>query len=227
MPPSSRLVPLFLTLALLVLVPFLIWGDYFEAMFTWEGSRAWLDGFKSWAWLAGITLLVSDLFLPLPNTLIIAGLGWRYGILIGGLLGAAGSILSGLLAYWLCRRFGRGMALRFIGQGDLERAEQMFKKRGGWIVALSRWLPMLPEIIACSAGLARMPLRLYVLALACGNLPLGFVFAAIGHFGHENLPLATLLSLVIPPVLWLIVQTVSRRVAKWDDQVPPSRSEPS
>lgn len=216
MPSSSRLVLLFLVLALLVLIPFLIWGDYFEAMFTWEGSRAWLEGFNNWAWLAGIGLLVSDLFLPLPNTLIIAGLGWRYGILIGGLLGAGGSILSGLLAYGLCRKFGRGMALHFMKQKDLEQAEKMFQRRGGWIVALSRWLPMLPEIIACSAGLARMPIRLYILALACGNIPLGFVFAAIGHLGHQNLPLATLLSLLIPPVLWLIAQTISKRVGKQD-----------
>ena len=33
-----RLIWLFLTLALLVIVPFLVWGDFFEGLFTADGA---------------------------------------------------------------------------------------------------------------------------------------------------------------------------------------------
>ncbi len=200
-----RLAFLFFILALLVLIPFLVWGDQFALFFSWDGARTWLEDWGSWAWAAGILLLILDLFLPLPNTIIIAGLGWKYGFLVGGILGAAGSILSGLLAYGLCRQLGHGAALRIAGAEGLEKGEHLFAKSGGWIVTLSRWLPMLPEIVACAAGLSRMPFRIYLLALACGNIPLGFVYAAVGHMGHENMALALGLSIFLPPALWLSV----------------------
>ena len=52
---------------------------------------------------------------------------------------------------------------------------------GGWVVALSRALPILPEVISCTAGLVRMPFRKFTVALACGSAPMGFLFAAIGR----------------------------------------------
>lgn len=206
-----RLVAVFVLLALLVLIPFLIWGDFFEEMFSWEGSRAWLEGYGNWAWLAGIGLLILDLVLPLPNTLVIAGLGYVYGIVLGGLLGSLGTILSGLLAYSLCRSFGRKAALWIEGESDLEKGERLFRRSGGWIVALSRWLPMIPEIVACAAGLHRMPFRIYLAALVCGSVPLGFTYAVLGQIGHQKPVIATILSIFLPPLLWALVHPLIRR----------------
>jgi uncharacterized membrane protein YdjX (TVP38/TMEM64 family) len=73
-------------------------------------------------------------------------------------------------------------------------------------VALSRWLPVFPEVIACMAGLARMPLSTFLIALLCGSAPLGFAFASIGHAGVEHPVLALALSALAPPLLWLVVQ---------------------
>ena len=77
---------------------------------------------------------------------------------------------------------------------------------GAWLVVLSRWLPIFPEVIACLAGLARMPPLSFFAALACGSAPLGFVFAAIGHAGVSHPVLAIALSAGLPPLLWLAVQ---------------------
>ncbi len=211
-----RLVAVFLILGLLVLVPFLIWGDFFEAMFSWEGSQEWLQQFGSWAWLAGLGLLMADLVLPLPNTLIISVMGYLYGPFLGGILGALGTILSGLLAYGLCSAFGRRAALWIEGEAQLARGEALFRKSGGWIVALSRWLPMIPEVVACAAGLHRMPFRTYLAALSCGSLPLGFSYAALGQFGREQPLAALLLSLLVPPALWLAIHPWLRSHLKAD-----------
>jgi uncharacterized membrane protein YdjX (TVP38/TMEM64 family) len=201
-----RLLWLFLGLAVLVLIPFFIWGEQIQGYFTQAGAIEWLSNYGSWAWMAGMLLLAADLVLPLPATIIMTALGWIYGPLLGGAISAAGSFISGCIAYGLCRLFGARAARRLMGTTDYEKGVAVFSKAGGWLVALSRWIPVLPEVIACMAGLTRMPAGTFLLALACGSVPLGFVFAAVGNTGRSSPTLMVFLSAALPIALWLIVK---------------------
>lgn len=201
-----------LGLAILFLIPFLIWGEHFEQWFTGDAAVQWVRSWGPWGWLAVITLLCADLVLPLPATGVMSAAGFLYGTLVGGTVSALGSFLSGMLAYGLCRAFGRGIAEKLAGKDDLVRSDTLFRRRGAWIVALSRWLPLLPEVIACLAGLTRMPLRTFTIALACGSVPLGFVYAAIGAAGQSCPGLALGLSVVVPAILYAAMQPLIRNV---------------
>lgn len=209
-----RLFLIFLVLVAIVLIPFFIWGDALTAFFTQTGTISWLRSYGRWGWIAGIILLMSDLLLPIPATAVMAGLGYLYGPIVGGLISSLGSFFSGLLGYEICRRLGRGAALWILGKKDLEKGERLYARVGGWLVILSRWLPVFPEVIACMAGLTRMPVRAFYLALACGSLPLGFAFSAVGAVGIEKPGLAIALSALLPPVLWLVVRPFYRAKAK-------------
>ncbi len=199
---------IFLVLALLVMLPFLIWGDAFSQFFSDEGSVEWL---RQYGALAGVALLISDLFLPVPGTVVMAAMGYVYGPWWGGLYSAVGSVLGGLLAYGLCRALGHRAALWLAGAKDLEKGERFFRKGGGWVVVLSRWLPLLPEVVACMAGLTRMPFGIFLAALLCGSVPLGFVFAAVGAAGKSSPGLALTLSAVLPVVMWLVASLVRKQ----------------
>lgn len=206
-----RLIWIFLGLAALLLIPFFLWAERFD--FGTDGAIDWMREFGAWAWVAGIALLVSDLLLPIPGTAVMAGLGFIYGPVSGGLISAFGSFLSGAIAYGLCRAMGRRGALWLVGERDLLRGEEVFTRIGGWLVAVSRWLPLFPEVIACLAGLVRMPPRIFFTALACGAVPLGFTYAAVGAAGASHPALAVGLSACLPPVLWLILNRwITRRV---------------
>lgn len=210
-----RLFWIFLSLALLLLLPFLLWADHLR--FDQSSAVEWLRDFGSWAWAAGILLLISDLLLPIPGTAVMAALGFIYGPVGGGTISAIGSMLSGALAYYLCRLSGRRAAIWLIGEKDLERGENLFNRIGGWLVAVSRWLPLFPEVIACMAGLVRMPRRIFFTALACGSAPLGFTYATVGAAGTDNPTLALVLSACLPPVLWLLLNRwIMRRVGEVD-----------
>lgn len=204
-----RLLLLFLVLASIVLIIFFIWGDSFLAVFSREGSIQWLSHYGDWAWATGILLLMTDLFLPLPATLIMSALGYIYGIVGGGLISTAGSFLAGSLGYWLCRMAGENAARRILGNKDLERGKIISTKEIGiLVVVLSRWLPVFPEVISCMAGLTRMnPARFHV-ALLCGSLPMGFVYAYVGYTGVENPGLALALSALLPAVIWMFIRSV-------------------
>jgi uncharacterized membrane protein YdjX (TVP38/TMEM64 family) len=206
-----RIFLVFIALALLFAIPFILFGDQFDAWLEGDGALEWLRGFDDWAWAMALALLVADLALPVPATAVMAGLGILYGPLIGGMVGAIGSVLSGLVAYITCRALGRKAALALAGEKDLARAESFFARSGGWAVVFSRWMPLLPEVIACMAGLARMPGGGFVAALCCGSLPMAFTFAFIGHRGAAHPILALCASAVIPLLLWAIVRLAARK----------------
>ncbi len=208
-----RLAAAFLALALVITIPFLIWGEWFGRMFTGDALQTWLASYgREWGWLVAVLLLVADLVLPVPGTAVMSGLGYVYGVWWGGLAAAAGSFLSGALAYGLCRKFGGRMAVRLMGEKGHAQGVRMFAGGGGgFMVAGSRCLPLLPEVVACMAGLTKMPARRFFTALACGSLPVGFVFAWIGAAGREAPGLAIALSVLVPVVLYGVTLLVLRR----------------
>lgn len=203
---------LFAALILLILagiiIPFMIWGQQFDAALSLEGTRSWMASFGSWAWLAGLLLLISDIALPVPSTIVMSALGLTYGWFLGGVIASLGSFLSGVVAYAACRWLGRPAALWIVDEEGLKKGEELFAQSGGWLVALSRWMPVLPEAIACLAGLVRMRWQIYGIALACGSLPVGFAFAAIGALGNTSPTLAISLSALLPLLLWFAARCV-------------------
>lgn len=201
-----RLLFLFVGLAVIVLATFFIWGDSFTEMFSQTGTINWLSKYGSWAWAVAVILLMADLLLPLPATIIISALGYIYGPIAGGLISVAGSFMAGSLGYWLCRLLGEPTALKLLGKKDYLRGKKMSGKVGGWVVALSRWLPVFPEVVSCMAGLTRMPAGYFHAALLCGSLPFGFIYAYVGHTGTEDPWLAIVLSAALPPIIWFAVR---------------------
>lgn len=200
----------FLALAVLVLGTWMAWGGGWESHLSFAGSVRWLENAGPWGWAAGILLLASDLILPVPGTVVISALGYLYGALLGGAVAAVGLMAAGLSGYGAGRLFGEKFARRWLGDRDYETGRKLFENGGGWLVALSRALPILPEVISCTAGLVRMPFRRFVIALACGCVPMGFLFAAIGSMGRDSSGWAFALSLALPALLWLVAARLKR-----------------
>lgn len=193
-----RLILLVLGLAFAVALPFAIWGEHVEAVVSVDGAVAAIRD-SSWGPLAGVGLIVSDVVLPVPSTAVMAALGVVYGPLVGGALAAAGSLLAGSLGYGLCRALGPRVAERLAGREGLEEARRLFGRWGFGLVAISRWVPVLPETVAFLAGLTAMPFPRFLAALATGCVPLGFLFATLGHYGREA-PLAVMVLAALLPL---------------------------
>jgi uncharacterized membrane protein YdjX (TVP38/TMEM64 family) len=184
-----------------VLIPWAIWGERLESALN-PGELARLLGSDPFvAAAAGLGLICADILLPVPATPVMSALGLTLGPWWGGLVSAAGSFLAGCMAYGLARLLGRAPAAWVAGEG-MAGLEERFAAQGGWMVALSRWTPVLPEAVAALAGVARMPFGRFAAALACGSAPLGFAFAWVGHLGHESPGLALALSALLPALLW-------------------------
>jgi membrane protein DedA with SNARE-associated domain len=123
--------------------------------------------------------------------------------MLGTLYALAGSVLAAVVGYGLGRFLGRPFAVRWIGE-HLQTGERAFARYGGWIVAASRWMPVLPEVISVCAGFSRMPFLAFLVAVFCGALPHCAAFAVIGHLGADTPIWTVLISALIPILLWLL-----------------------
>ena len=197
-----RLVFLMIAVAVFFLVGWFFFGQGLEEVWNVERLVAHFENAKAWAWLLGIALLMADLLLPIPGTIVMSALGAVYGFWIGGLLSAIGSMLAGMSGYGVGRFFKESFAKRWLGERDFEKGKSLFERGGAWVVAISRALPILPEVLACMAGLLRMPFGKFVIALACGSVPMGFLFAWIGAIGREQPAWGFAFSIGVPAVLW-------------------------
>lgn len=206
-----RIPIIILCLTLLFLTPLFIFGDTFDVALSGDEAVGRLRQYGSFAWAIGMGLIVADLVLPIPATAVMAALGYLYGAVIGGLAGGIGSVLAGLIAYGATRLMGRRAALFLAGERDLAKTEDFFRRRGAFAVVVSRPMPLLPEVVACLAGMAGMPFRSFFIALCCGSLPSGFAFAAIGAMGVDRPSLALAVGIIVPVVLWFVVDRISRR----------------
>jgi uncharacterized membrane protein YdjX (TVP38/TMEM64 family) len=190
-------------LVVLVLGPYFLWHDPMDAFFASDQFTVWVRSVRGYAWALAIGLLVGDLFLPIPASPVVATTGVIYGAFWGGLIGAVGSFLAGMVAYGLARLAGRKAGRLLADEKELTDMQALFDTWGvGWIIA-SRAMPVLPEVLTFLAGLARMHLGRFCLALAAGAIPMGFLLAWAGSASGGSSNLLLVLTL-IPAGLWCV-----------------------
>ncbi len=127
-----------------------------------------------------LVLLVGDLILPVPSSVVMSVSGMAFGVVGGTILNGVGSVCGALLGYSLCRRFGAKAFARLVGSQDLPHLRAQFETRGSWVVLASRAVPMVTETVSCLAGLLRMPAPQFLGLTVAGSVPLGAVYAWAG-----------------------------------------------
>jgi len=199
----KKLLWIFFTLCALILLTFMLFGDTFEQFFSLQASRELLSGHRSWAGPIGAALLISDLLLPIPTTVIIGALGAVIGIGPAIFWGWLGLTLAGLLGYGLARLGGQRWADRLASPEEQARNRDFFNTWGGLAVILSRMLPILPEALSVTAGLAGMKPRAFTLAVTLGSLPPAAAFAWIGAPAKDAPTLALWATVAIMGLFWV------------------------
>lgn len=215
-----KLILVIAAIVILLLVPYLLWRGQMDAYFASEEYQEWLVSSRPHAWIVGIGLIVSDLFLPIPAVPIMAAMGAVYGPLLGGLIATAGSILAGLTAYALARLLGLRAARLLAGDDELADLQQFFDSWGAAGIIASRSLPVVPEVMTLLAGLAKMHFLRFILALLLGSAPIGFTLATLGDRAATSSSLILLLTL-IPATAWILYVLLTLRRRKRQAARPP------
>lgn len=211
---SARLLVLILALLALVLVPFAIWGEALE-----QSAPQWLQSRHGLVWLAllGITLLIADVLLPIPASVVSVALCWSLGPLIGGSAVAIGTFLSFATGYGLGRVLPEARLRRWIGVELWDRLRHRAGQADAWWIILCRPLPVLAELSAILAGVWRLPMTRTLSQAALASMVVGALYGISAWLGTQapSMGLSLLALLCLPVGFWLVhrfwLQRLSQR----------------
>lgn len=139
----------------------------------------WLSRGGVLAAALGVGLLVADVLLPVPSSVVMVAHGALFGVTGGTLLSLAGSTGAALSGFWLGRR-GEGLLGRLVTPSERERADCLLRRWGATAIIVTRPVPLLAETTAIMAGASTMGWGRAALAALAGSLPPALLYALAG-----------------------------------------------
>lgn len=157
----------------------------------------WLIYFVTVGGVAAVAALMfaENLFPPIPSEVIMPLAGFLaaqghmdfVGVVLGG---AAGALLGASIWYEVGRAFGEARLKRWVGRHgrwltvtprDIDRAMAFFRRHGAAAMFFGRLLPAVRTLISVPAGLAVMPMRVFLTFTAAGTLLWTLLLASAGY----------------------------------------------
>ena len=127
----------------------------------------------------GVALLVADVVLPVPYSVVMIAHGAVFGIPLGSLLSTVGSLGAFAVAFALGRR-SVGLVDRVVTHEERQRADRLLRRWGLVAIILTRPVPMLAETVAFAAGGSSIRWPVALGAAAIASFPMAAVYAVAG-----------------------------------------------
>jgi uncharacterized membrane protein YdjX (TVP38/TMEM64 family) len=172
----------------------------------WLSQGGWI------AAMLGFGLLVADVLLPVPSSLVMIAHGALFGVVGGTLLSLAGSLGAGLFGFALGRR-GGPLLDRLVPLDERQRANVLLQRWGDLAIVITRPVPILAETLSILAGTSSMTWTRMTLATFAGSLPAALIYALAGATARrlDNVALVFGLVLAVTGVFWLVGKGLRRR----------------
>jgi uncharacterized membrane protein YdjX (TVP38/TMEM64 family) len=153
----------------------------------------------------GVFLLIIDVFLPVPSSLVMVAHGALFGVWIGTLLSMVGQMGAALVGYAVGRA-GGPMMERMVPPEDRVRGEKFIERWGALAMVVSRPIPLFAETVAILAGTARIGWVRSMVAAAAGSLPPALLYALTGAVARDFGSAALMFGFVMlmTAVFWLV-----------------------
>ena len=178
----------------------------------------------------GVGLLIVDVLLPVPSSLVMVLHGALFGVALGTLLSLAGSLGAALVGFAIGRR-GGPLLNKLVLPSERRRAEELLGRWGTIAVVVTRPMPLLAETTTVIAGATHsISWQRFITAAATGSLPVAVLYAAAGATaaGSASLEVVFALVLALAAITWLIERKLAARAGHTAAaQTPNTAGEPS
>jgi uncharacterized membrane protein YdjX (TVP38/TMEM64 family) len=175
----SRWTVLVVLTLLIILVPFALWE---ARLLQWSQGLLGDASSQRFAFGAVILLLVLDVLLPIPSSLVAAFSVATLGGAVGVLAVWVGLTLGAWLGYALGHAGGFPLARRIAGARELARASELMARHGSWILLVCRGVPVLAEASTLFAGAARHHPSRFGVVIALANLGVAGSYGLLALF---------------------------------------------
>ena len=175
-------------------------SNYENIILDWAGSNKILVS------VMVIFALTADVILPVPNGITNTFAGMSLGWAISSVIVWIGLNLGATFAYTLGRFAGRPIAKKLVSNKEFEEVRASLKNFNVIGLIVSRPVPGFAELIAITAGLSKIPFRLFLLVISTTNIGVAIIFSGIGAAAIENdsLSLAFIGAIIFPAVLYFV-----------------------
>lgn len=186
-----------------------------------ENPRDWMGNQGISAALAGIGLLIADVILPVPSSLIMIANGALFGVAAGSLLSMLGTMGAALVAFFAGRR-GAPLLVRYVPVEERSRANHLLKEWGWLAIIITRPIPILAETTLIMAGASSMSWRHMILAALAGSFPIALIYAVTGATAAnlENAIPAFGMVVLVTGFFWMIGRRLRSAIFK-NNSCPP------
>jgi uncharacterized membrane protein YdjX (TVP38/TMEM64 family) len=128
-------------------------------------------------------MIIQAIAIPVPSELVLIAGGLAFAFPFGWIVGALGSIVAAILGFYISRKGGRTLAIRFVGEKGIKFADNWFNRWGVWAVLLGRFAPFIPfDAISYSAGLTTMKLKNFMIPTIIGTVPRTLFYTSLGSY---------------------------------------------
>lgn len=139
----------------------------------------WMNRGGAVAAALGVGLLIADVLLPVPSSLVMVAHGAIFGVVSGTLLSLLGSVGAALFGFAIGRRGGK-LLQRMVTREEQARANDMLARWGMFAIIVTRPIPLLAETVAIMAGASPLGWGSVILASLAGSLPPALLYALTG-----------------------------------------------
>lgn len=174
----------------------------------------WLDRGGPMAALVGVGLLIIDVLLPIPSSLVMIAHGAIFGVVAGTALSLIGSTGAAAFGFLIGRRGGGALA-RVVPAEERIRADRLLARWGMLAVIATRPVPLLAETTVIMAGASSMSWRQVMIAAVAGTVPAALLYALTGAVAASftNGTMVFGLVLLIAGAFWWLGRRAERATA--------------
>lgn len=198
----------FVITALLIVVVFLLFGSY-EQSTTQALERLKVEPFQYS--LYSFVVLVSDIVLPVPSSIVMYLNGFVLGVWSGSVLSFGSLMLSSVIGYFIGNIFGIKRSRK-----TNEKTMDLLQKYGSYAILITRGIPILSESVCFVCGYNRIPFGRYMIFNAVGFIPICTLYGYLGTVGgdQEAFGIALLASVLITAIFFAIGRILQHKQRK-------------
>jgi membrane protein DedA with SNARE-associated domain len=165
-----------------------------------ESFATWVQGVVQSVGYPGVFLFIvlESTLVPIPSELVMPFAGFmaspsqgKFSLAVILVINSVGALLGSSISYWIGVKGGKPFLVKYgkyflIRQREIDRTEAFFAKHGRKTILIGRFLPVIRHVISVPAGIARMPLRDFLLQTFLGSTIWGGTLILLGYYIGEN-----------------------------------------
>jgi membrane protein DedA with SNARE-associated domain len=143
-----------------------------------------------------VFITLESTLVPIPSELVMPFAGFmasqgKFSLPVILVINSVGALLGSSISYWIGVWGGKPFLVKYgkyflVRKHDIEKTEAFFARHGKKTILIGRFLPVIRHVISVPAGIARMPLRDFLLQTFLGSTIWGGALILLGYFVGAN-----------------------------------------